>query len=297
MEQAIGSVVLGHRDSIRMVVAAFLAGHHVLLDDEPGVGKTTLATAVAKSIGGSFSRIQGTPDLLPTDLTGSMVFDQQNSHWEYHAGSLLGNVVLVDEVNRISPRTQSALLEAMAEKHVSVDGEVRLLPDPYFVIATMNPSGTVGTFPLTSGQVDRFGISIGLGRVDRATEATLIRRAPGPDLVHHVQPVLNAASLGQLRASIGAVHVSDLVLDYLLQICDAMRERGHLSMRASRAMLEMTQAMAFLNGDGFVTPDHVKAMAAPCLLHRLGQEGSGGDGLAAELAAQLDRIPAPVPTR
>jgi len=293
IEAQLASVLLGKPAQVRLATAALLAGEHLLLNDLPGVGKTTLATALARAVGGSFGRVQGTPDLLPTDLTGASIYHQADDRWVFRPGPLLNNVVLVDEVNRITPRTQSALLQAMAEDRVTVDGITRPLPLPFLVVGTMNPAGSVGTFALTTGQLDRFGLSLGLGPVDRATERRLLRGDGGPAAVGAIEPVLPADLLPELQEVIASVHVSDPVLDYVLDLCDSLRPAGHLSARAARSLLALARALATLDGRGFVIPDDIKSLAVPCLAHRLAPEGDHVDGRSPRVRSVVEELPAP----
>ncbi len=286
-------MLLGKAAQVRLAVAALLSGEHLLLNDLPGMGKTTLGAALARVIGGDFGRVQGTPDLLPTDLTGYSVYNQHDGAWTHRPGPLQANVVLVDEVNRITPRTQSALLEAMAEGQVTIDGLTRRLPRPFLVVATMNPAGSAGTFPLTAGQLDRFGLALSLGPVDRATQRLVLRGQGGPPALDHLQPVLPVDLLPELQVYVSEVQVSDLVLDYALDLCQALQPHGHLSARAPRALVALARALALLDGRRYVVPDDVKALAVPCLAHRLAAEGEAIDTRAAEVRAALGELAVP----
>jgi len=293
IEAGISSVLLGKQHQVKLVTAALLAGEHLLLNDLPGVGKTLLATAVAKVVGGSLGRIQGTPDLLPTDLTGASIYHQADDRWVFRAGPVVANVVLVDEVNRITPRTQSALLEAMAEGRVTVDGVSRPLPLPFLVVATMNPVGSVGTFPLVAAQLDRFGLCFGLGPADRGTERQLLRGAGGPDAARDLVAVLPADMLLEVQTAVADVHVSDALLDYVLDLCDGVRPTGHLSARAPRALLGTARAIAVLDGRSFVVPDDIKLLAVPCLAHRLAGEGEPVDAYGPQVRSVVEELPVP----
>jgi MoxR-like ATPase len=244
-------------------------------------------------VDGAFGRVQGTPDLLPTDITGSSVFNPLDGSWNFRPGPIMANVVLVDELNRIMPRSQSALLEAMAEGGVTVDGVTRSVPVPFMVVATMNPMGSAGTFPLTTGQLDRFGAAVGLGPVDRQTERSLLQGMGGPPAVGQLRPVLPADLLPQLQVVVSRVHVADRVIDYVLDICDAVRSIGHLSTRAPRSMVNLARATAVLDGRNYVVPDDVKGLAVPCLAHRLASEGERIDAPQASVRSVVEELPLP----
>jgi MoxR-like ATPase len=267
-------VVLGARPAIELAVAAFVAGGHVLIEDAPGVGKTLLAKALAAGIGGSFGRIQGTPDLLPSDVTGISLFEEHDRTWRFQPGPLFHQVVLVDELNRATPRTQSALLEAMAEEQVSVDGTTHPLSQPFFVIATQNPQDDVGTFPLVSGQRDRFMVSLSLGHPGRDAERHLVAGRGGQHALAHLAAVAPATTWQELRGELDRrVHLHETVADYALDIVDAVRSRldtaAGLSTRAAMAFLRAARAYALVAGRDHVAPDDVQRVAAPVLAHRV----------------------------
>ncbi|MEL7155205.1 MAG: MoxR family ATPase [Actinomycetota bacterium] len=293
LESSLGGVVLGKEGQVRLATAALLSGEHLLLNDLPGVGKTTLASAMARVVDGSFGRVQGTPDLLPSDLTGSSIFNQADGSWLFRPGPIMANVVLVDELNRITPRSQSALLQAMAEGDATVDGITRRVPDPFLVVATMNPIGSAGTFPLTIGQLDRFGVTIGLGPVDRETERQLLRGAGGPPAVERLRPIMPAHLLPRVRAVVAEVHVSDALVEYVLDLCDSLRPVGHLSTRAGRSMVSLARALAVLDGRSYVVPDDIKTLAVPCLAHRLATEGERIDWHHAQVRSSVEERPIP----
>jgi MoxR-like ATPase len=278
-------VLLGKADEIRLVVSALLARGHVLIEDEPGMGKTLLAKALARSLGGTAGRVQGTVDLLPADITGVTVFDQQQHTWEFRAGPLFHNVVLFDEINRATPRAQGALLEAMAEGQVSVDNALHPLPSPFFVIATQNPTGGAGTFPLVSGEYDRFAISISLGLPDREIERSLLRGVGGRSALDLVEPVVEPLELLGACDEVDVLYASPAVEDYVLDLAAATRAHtsfgSGMSPRASQVLLQVARGHAVVHGRSFVTPDDVQAVAPAVLAHRV---GNGANDLGPNLA-------------
>jgi MoxR-like ATPase len=295
----VASVVLGDPEPIRLATAAFLSGGHVLFEDIPGVGKTLLAKALAASIGGTFGRVQGTPDLLPSDLTGISVFDDQSRTWTFQPGPLFANVVLVDELNRATPRTQSALLEAMAEGQITIDGTTHLLPRPFFVLATQNPhGGDLGTFPLVAGQRDRFALSLSLGLPGRAAETAILDGRGGEPALAGLTPVAPLESWGRLRAGLQEIYVHPQVAAYLLDVVDAVRSRTGsatpLSTRASVTLLRLARARAQAAGRAYVEPDDVQAVAVPALAHRI-LDATNDDLATARvwIANFLAQVPAP----
>ena len=270
----VAAVVLGSPGPIRVAAVAFVAGGHVLFEDIPGVGKTLLAKSLAASIGGTFGRVQGTPDLLPSDLTGVTVFDDDQREWTFHPGPLFNNVVLVDELNRATPRTQSALLEAMAEGHVTVDGVTHALPDPFFVVATQNPQrGDLGTFPLVGGQRDRFSVSLSLGLPGREAELQVLAGSGGDRALTSLAPTSSMAVWQQLRGELDQVFVHPVVATYALDLVDAVRTRTAstqpLSTRAALALLRLARAHALAANRAYVGPDDLQAVAVAALAHRI----------------------------
>ncbi len=268
------SVIIGDPAPIGLAVAAYLAGGHVLFEDIPGVGKTVLAKAMARAIGGSFGRVQGTPDLLPSDLTGVTVFDDDRREWTFHPGPLFNNVVLVDELNRATPRTQSSLLEAMAERQVTVDGTTHALPDPFFVIATQNPQGgDLGTFPLVGGQRDRFALSVSMGLPGRTAELRVLAGEGGERALDELIAVADLETWRKLRLALDDVYVHPVVAGYALDVIDVVRRRAGaqqpLSTRAALMMVRVARAVAHLAGRDHVTPDDVQAVAVATLAHRI----------------------------
>ncbi len=294
VEANLSSTLIGKQQQVRIVSAAILSGCHILLHDLPGVGKTTLASAAAATIGGEFRRVQGTPDLLPSDLTGAMILEQATGEWRFRAGPLLGNVVLVDEINRISPRTQAALLQVMAERHISIEGVVHPLPDPYLVIATMNPVGSIGTFELATGQLDRFELALSLGSVARDIERELLAKRPGPELAQNIQPVVAAAAWPEVRRAVDEVHVADPILDYILDICDQARTHGHLSVRASRSIVQLARGLAVVEARNYVIPDDIRLIAPLCIAHRLLAPGGNLDELTNQMQGLVEGVAVPV---
>jgi MoxR-like ATPase len=294
----VASVVLGKRDEIALVVAGLLAGGHVLLEDVPGVGKTLLAKGLARSVAGTIGRVQGTADLMPADITGVTVYDRDRRTWEFHPGPVFHNVVLVDEINRATPRAQSALLEAMGEGQVTVDGTPHALPIPFFVIATQNPYGDVGTFPLVEGQCDRFALVVSLGLPDREAERAMLRGDGGPPALERLQPVVTGEGLVRAIAAVRATYAAPAIADYVLDIVAATRNDGELdhgaSPRAARTLLDVARAFAAVAGRDFVTPDDVKAVAVAVLAHRVGAVTRRGTEAARPLVHELvARVPVP----
>ncbi len=301
LEDNLSRVVLDVGEAGRLAVATVLAGGHLLLEDRPGVGKTLLAKALARSLGASFSRIQGTSDLLPSDLTGVSVFEPAERTWQFHPGPLFSQVVLVDEINRATPRAQSALLEAMAEGQVSVDGRSRPLPEPFVVLATQNPSDDAGTFPLGAGQRDRFATVVTLGLPGRAAERALLEGAGGERQLAALGPVTSPTELTAARLGLDAVHAEPILVDYVLDVVEASRHHPQVTLgaspRAALMLLRVSRAVAVLAGRGYVLPDDVKLAAPAVLGHRLALAGGGldlavGRRLVTELLVTV-RAPAP----
>jgi MoxR-like ATPase len=269
-----GGVLIGDLQPIRIAVAAFVAGGHVIFEDIPGVGKTLLAKTLARLLGGTFGRVQGTPDLLPSDLTGVTVFEEDRREWTFHPGPLFHNVVLVDELNRATPRTQSALLEAMAERQVTVDGISHQLPDPFVVLATQNPlGGDLGTFPLVAGQRDRFAVSLSLGLPDRDAELRVLAGQGGEHALERLQTVAGLERWRELRLTIDDVYVHPVVVRYALDLVDLVRQRAGsrqpISTRAALTLLRVARGHALVEDRAHVDPDDIQAVAVPALAHRI----------------------------
>jgi MoxR-like ATPase len=271
--------VSGKRDGVFLAVVAMLAGGHVLIEDVPGVGKTLLAKSLARSIGGEFRRIQFTPDLLPADVTGLNVYNQGEMAFEFWAGPVFANVVLADEINRASPKTQSALLEAMEEGSVTVDGQTRRLPRPFGVVATQNPIEHEGTYPLPHAELDRFMVKMDLGYPDEESEMDLLKLSRDP--AAELEPVVGPEEFEEMRLLVEKIHASEAVLRYVVSVTSATREHGDVylgaSPRASRMLLAASRARAAANGRSYCTPDDVKAMAMSVLTHRIIPTGGSGD--------------------
>lgn len=271
--QNVETVILDKPEVVKASVAAFLAGGHILLEDVPGVAKTMLARALAASSGCSFTRIQCTPDLLPTDVTGVSVFDPDKRSFEFHKGPIFTQVVVADEINRATPRTQAALLEAMAEAQVSVDGRTYRLQPPFTVFATQNPVEHEGTFPLPEAQLDRFMMRLSVGYPNILAEAQLLERTRLSHPIEAIQPVTNAETIAKMQTSVREIFVHEKIRDYILRIVNRTRDATHLTLgaspRASMMFFRAAQALAAVQGRGYVIPDDVKVLAGPILMHRL----------------------------
>lgn len=287
----INSIILGKAQQIRLSVACLLARGHLLIEDVPGVGKTTLAHAIATSLGLKFQRIQFTSDLLPADILGVSVYNRDTGGFEFHPGPVFTNVVLADEVNRATPRAQSALLEAMEENQVTIEGETRPLPHPFFVIATQNPSHQVGTFPLPESQLDRFLMRIELGYPDAQAERALLNGSDRRDLLNSLPPCLAPEELARLQREVQQVHASPALLDYLQALVNHTRnspdfEHG-LSPRAALAMLHGARAWAYLDGRDHVMPEDLQCVLPAIVGHRLSPAGGPGTANRNQLVERL----------
>ena len=298
----VARVVQGKDDAIRLAVCCMLAEGHLLIEDVPGVGKTTLAKALGSSVGCSWHRIQFTPDLLPSDVTGVTVYSRSTGAFEFRPGGIFANIVLGDEINRASPKTQSALLEAMQERQVTVDATTYPLPEPFMVIATQNPVEHEGTYPLPESQLDRFLMRISMGYPDRRAEVAMLhnhgdRRAGAPD---ELGAVVRAEDVAAMAEAVRLVHVAPAIGEYLVDLADATRRHPSLALgvspRATLALQGAARARAAASGRGYVVPDDVKALAGPVIEHRLvltPEAAISGIGPGEVLDQVLDRVPIP----
>ena len=271
--ESVETVILGKADTVELALAILLSDGHLLIEDIPGVGKTTLAKALAHALGLSFKRIQFTPDLLPSDITGSSIYNQRTSEFEVRPGPVFSNIVLADEINRTTPKTQAALLECMEEQQVTIDGEPHALPQPFFVIATQNNIEFSGTYPLPEAQLDRFAAKISIGYPDRAAERQILSGARRTNAQEMAPPVMSAAEIVALQAAIRDIYVDNSVQEYILDLVTATRSAAGIALgaspRGSLSLLRAGQARAALQGRDFVKPDDVKALAVATLAHRL----------------------------
>ncbi len=274
--KTINGVILGKEQESKLVLTALLAKGHILIEDIPGVGKTTLAQTIAKTLGLDFNRIQCTSDLLPADVIGTSVFDRNSHQFTFHKGPLFNNMVLVDELNRASPRTQSSFLEVMEEQQVSVDNQTYILPDPFFVVATQNQRYHVGTFPLPESQLDRFLMRISLGYPDYNSERRILTGTNRHNMIRTIEAVIPIESLLKMQSMVESIHLSDPILDYIQQIITTSRNAPDqyigLSPRAGLALVKASQAWAFTEGRDIVLPEDVQAVAGTVLEHRLAPE-------------------------
>ncbi len=292
---AMARVYRGNAQAIELLTVAFLARGHALIEDLPGVGKTTLARALAQATGGSFKRVQCTPDLMPADVTGVSIYDERDRSFRFHPGPVFGDVLLADELNRTPPRTQSALLEALSEAQVTIDGEPRALSPIFFCIATQNPLDHVGTFPLPDSQRDRFLISFRLGYPEPDAELSVLQNDGAERGLSELRPVLDPATALRLRAAVQVVKIEDSVRRYLLELVRSTRQAKGLtagaSPRAGLGLQRACQARALIHGRDFVLPDDVQALAGPCLAHRVSARAGGN--VDAVLAQLVEHLPVP----
>ncbi|MBI3953126.1 MAG: MoxR family ATPase [Chloroflexi bacterium] len=301
LRESVERVIVGKREAVDLALVALLCAGHVLVEDVPGIGKTTLVKALARSLGCSFRRIQFTPDLMPADITGINYYNQKSGEFEFRPGPLMAQIVLADEINRATPRTQSALLEAMEERQVTLDGVTMPLPRPFLVFATQNPVELEGTFPLPEAQLDRFLLRLALGYPSEADEGRILVRFDAENPLERLEPVVSERELLALQSAVGQVKVEDSVRDYVVALSRATRKgRGvelGASPRATLALYRSSQARAALQGRDYVLPDDVKALAPSVLAHRLllGAESRlRGHSAADAVKEVLDHTPVPV---
>lgn len=298
LERAVSSALQGKPEVVRMAVVALLSGGHVLVEDVPGVGKTTLAQALARALDLSFQRIQCTSDLLPADILGVTIYRQSSEEFEFVPGPIFAQVVLADEINRSSPKTQSALLEAMSERHVTVERKRYRLPSPFFLIATQNPHEFTGTFPLPESQLDRFLVTIEIGYPDLESERGLLS-VQVDDLLENIEPVLNGEQLASLQRRVRSVAVAEKLSNYILRIAGATRSSAEfalgVSTRGAQDLYRGVQACALCEGRSFATPDDVQALAPAVFGHRVGVRGEVGVAAGrAAIERVLRRLPVPI---
>lgn len=296
-------VIIGKKDTVTLAVMTLLCNGHLLIEDIPGVGKTTLAKALARAIGGEFRRLQFTPDLLPADITGSSIFNQRTAEFEFRPGPIFGNVVLVDEINRATPKTQSSLLEAMEERQATTDGVTRELPKPFFVVATQNTVEMTGTYPLPEAQLDRFFARISLGYPEKDSELAILNRQQITHPLESVRQVIDLATLIRLQTAVREVFVHDSVREYAVDVVRATRDNTQLilgaSPRGSIFLVRAAQAYSAMRGSEFVRPDDVKAVAPAVLSHRViarADVRARGANVEEIIERVLESVSAPIPT-
>ncbi|MDN3920231.1 AAA family ATPase [Roseateles violae] len=300
LQQQISTIIKGKPAQIKDCIACLIAGGHLLIEDLPGVGKTTLAHALSISLGLKFSRLQFTADLMPSDLLGVSVYERHldsGAGFVFHAGPVFAQVLLADEINRAGPKTQSALLEAMEENQVSIDGVSHALPQPFFVIATQNPSEQLGTYPLPESQLDRFLMCISLGYPDELAERELLSGQDSREALRALRPLMNPAELLAAQQAVRAIHAAPALLDYLQALIKATRSgqwfAEGLSPRAGLGVLRAARALALLNGRDFVSPDDVQAILPQTIAHRLRPRPGSGRGPREQVRAMIEAIPLP----
>lgn len=297
--ESCSKVIVGKEDAIKLIFVSFLCSGHVLLEDVPGTGKTMLLKAFAKTVGSDFKRIQFTPDLLPSDLTGINYYNQKSGEFEFRKGPLFTNIVLADEINRATPRTQSSLLEAMEEAQITVDGTTYPMAEPFFVMATQNPVESYGTFPLPEAQLDRFFMKISLGYMTRAQEMAVISRPSSADLLRMLEPVLTVEEIREMKAQFPLVRVHNDVLGYMMDIVEKTRTESRfvtgVSTRGAIALYKASQAKAALEGRDYVIPEDVLAVAPYVLSHRIISKGAESfEDAKLYLNRMIETIPVPL---
>lgn len=295
----IGKVIVGKEETLQLLLAALLSGGHVLLEDMPGTGKTKLAKSLAASMEGVFSRIQFTPDLLPSDVTGMNIYNRKSGEFVLHKGPVFANVLLADEINRAMPRTQAGLLECMEEHQVTIDGQRLMLESPFMVIATQNPVESAGTFPLPEAQMDRFMMRLSMGLPDQEEEVLILERFGGEDPYEKLESVITREQILQMREAAKEVYVHPVLQTYIVELAAATRKEPELafgvSPRGSLALMQAAKAYAALLGRSYCTPDDVRALAVPVFSHRLGSQGGRRDTARQQALVQriLKEVPVP----
>lgn len=292
----ISKVIIGKEDLTELILASLAAGGHVLLEDVPGTGKTMLAKSLAKSMGLRFNRVQFTPDLLPSDVTGLSYFNQEEGKFVFREGPVFSNLLLADEINRATPRTQSSLLECMAEYQVTVDGVTRKLAPPFFVIATQNPIETLGCFPLPEAQMDRFLMKLTMGNLTKTEELTMIERYIHKEPLEEISPVCSLEDIIAIQKKCREIYVHKDLQEYMINLIHATRKNGvgtGVSPRGTLALLRASQGYALVSGREFVVPEDIKKVAVPVLAHRLLLEYSNEEQKVATIEGLLDSIPVP----
>jgi len=304
LKENIAKVIVGKDEVVELLLVALLCEGHVLLDDVPGVGKTMLARSLAISLGGTFKRLQCTPDLLPNDITGVSIYNQSNMDFEFRPGPVFVNILLSDEINRATPRTQSALLEAMQEQQVTVDGKTHLLPRPFIVIATENPIDYEGTFPLPEAQLDRFMLQLSLGYPTPVEEKQILRRLLKDHPISKLSSVIDIDIIQNLKSTIGDVNVDETILDYIVALIDSTRHHPYLTLgaspRAALALIKGSQAIAALRGRDYVIPDDIKYLFLPTITHRLiikPEAAMRGKNTSSAIKEIQDSVPVPLETK
>ncbi len=299
IRENIGRVMIGSEEVVTLLLTSMIADGHVLIEDVPGMGKTVLAKSLAKSVSAKFSRIQFTPDLLPSDVTGLNFFNQKENDFVFSPGPAFCNLLLADEINRATPRTQSSLLECMGERQITVDGETMKLEAPFFVIATQNPIETLGTYPLPEAQLDRFLMRISMQAPTPEQEKAILLRFMKDEPLETLDSVCTGADILALQREAKEIYIHPVLLDYLVSLCQATRSRSDIEMgvspRGTLALLRAVRAYALLRGGSYVVPEDVKALAVPVLAHRLQLSGAAGvtEAQKAAMQAVLDSVPLP----